>query len=279
MRAVLAACLLAVPFAAAPRPASALEAGRFAVVKNHVTSLKPGSQTPEPALVGGRILVDEQETTGAASGAEMTFGDAAVIGIGSETTFKVSREAIDEVTGARLSGIDLILGKVRVFVSRFLSSGREIRVNAPSAVVGIKGSEVVVQVLRDGTVMVTVISGAAEVAPRNNPGAKREVGAMKGVTVSPGTGVVGSPQPIFPEDVVSARSGTDPVPQTDQPLPGEFPTQSVPAALTAGIAPPGMSEASLATLTAGPSSQGPVMGSPATAASPVPMTTEICRCR
>src|SRR5437867_3908121 len=106
--------------------AKAAELGRFAIVQNKVTSLKPGSPAPVPAAAGTGIVVDEQETTGPASAAKMTFGEGAVISLGQSTTFKVSRQAVDEATGQSTSTVDLLIGKARVFVSRFWSGRPEV---------------------------------------------------------------------------------------------------------------------------------------------------------
>lgn len=215
---IVATALTGITLSLALTPAATgAEVGRFAVVQNQVTSLKPGAAAPQAAILGSSISVDEQETTGPASAAKMTFGEAAVINIGQQTTFKVTREAIDQVTGKSLSGIDLSAGKVRVFVSRFLSAGREVRVNTPSAVVGIKGSEVIVQALPDGSTVVTTITGAALVTATNVTGGQREVKARETLTVRRGAGPLGLPNPIAPATVDDLRLDTDPEPSSDDP--------------------------------------------------------------
>ena len=57
----------------------AQEVGKFAVVQNQVTSLKPGASDSVAALPGAGIVLNEKETTGPDSAAKLTFGEGAVI--------------------------------------------------------------------------------------------------------------------------------------------------------------------------------------------------------
>lgn len=220
MAAVLAAGLL---------PARAQEVGRFAVVQREVASLKPGAAAAVPAVAGGGIVLDEQESTGEASAAKMTFGEGAVISIGQKTSFKVTRQAVDEATGASVSAIDVALGKVRVFVSRFWSGRPEVRVNTPTAVVGIKGSEIVVEVLADGTTRVTTISGSATVDRPGAPGGRREIGPAQQLQVARGGTGLDAPKGVTADDIAALRRDTEPVPQAPGELPPDPPVEKPPA--------------------------------------------------
>ena len=53
----------------------AQEVGKFAVVQNQVTSLKPGASDSVAALPGAGIVLNEKETTGPDSAAKLTFGE------------------------------------------------------------------------------------------------------------------------------------------------------------------------------------------------------------
>jgi hypothetical protein len=223
------------------------------VVQNQVTSLKPGATESVPARPGAPIVLDELEASGPASSAKMTFGDGAVISIGQRTEFKVTRQAVDEATGASTSTIDLAIGKLRVFVSRFWSGRPEVRVETPTAVVGIKGSEVVVEVLEDGTTKVTVLSGSASVARKGLPGIAKTVGPSAMIAVLAGRDDA-PPDPSPEDDDVLAGLWNDTEPDPSQP-----PDQPSSTAREAS-----RGHSGLAVDTQGLSSAGATMGRPQT---------------
>lgn len=140
--------------------------GRFALVQNQVTSLKPGAASAVPAHVGMEVVLDEREETGAASGAKLLFGAGGVITLGERTQFVVTRDAAMQAAGQDVGLFRMLIGKVRVFVSRFWSGRPPVRVETPTSVVGIKGSDVGVEVDEKGATLVSVFSGHADVLVR-----------------------------------------------------------------------------------------------------------------
>lgn len=208
--------------ASAAFSAAASEVGRFAVVQNRVTTLKPGAADAVPASVGASVVLDEEETTAGSSAATLTIGEGAVISLGENTRFRVSREVVDRATGAKASILDLAIGKARIFVSRFWSGRPEVRVETPTAVVGIKGSEVVVEVERDGETTVTVLLGSAEVGERGAAGPVRALarGERTKVVRLSGSGAV---EKVRGEEIERLRAATEPVPEVP-PLADRFVT-------------------------------------------------------
>lgn len=233
------------------------EVGRFAIVQNRVTSLKPGSGAPELVVPGATIVLDEQEETGKASAAKMTLGEFAVISIGEATRFKVTRQAVAEATGESVSSISLLVGRARVFVSRFWSGRPEVRVNTPTAVVGIKGSEATIDVPEDGGTIVTVISGSATVRSKGTPSETRDLGPSQQITVLPGGRFAGSITRVERELVSSIRRQTEPVPLPPRWTPEKPATRKPPFGGPAG-GPAGW----VAAQTEGRSSSGGVMADP-----------------
>lgn len=254
--------LLAGAVAVSIGPARALEVGRFALVQNEVTSLKPRATEAVAALPGGIVELDEIERTGPASAAKMTFGDHAVISVGQKTRFKITREAVEEARGESTSMIDLLAGKARVFVSRLRRGQPEVRVNTPTAVVGIKGSEVVIDVGEDGGTVVTVIAGSASVATTGDGREARSLGPSDQVTVSTGADAPGEVSQVEDEEIDRLRRETEPRPSAPRGAPENPPTQSPPAGAVAGSA------EQFATSTTSTSSAGSVVSSPASSSLP-----------
>jgi len=258
--AVVAVCVL-------PVTALAAEVGRFAVVQNDVRSLKPGASAPVAAIPGSGIVVEERETTGVASGAKLTFGEGAVISLGEKTTFAVTRQAVDQATGASTSTLDLAIGRARVFVSRFWGGRPKVDVNTPTAVVGIKGSEVAIDVAEDGATTVTVISGEADVEAKATPGRATTVAAGGRLKVDPRGALRGAAERATAQEIAMAIRLSDPLPS---PPPGALPetpaTTSPPPAGAAVATAAGKSLFGAATAT--PSSSSYLWLDPATAVVP-----------
>jgi hypothetical protein len=242
--------------------------GRFAVVQNEVTSRKAGAAAV-PAVLGSTIDLQETETTGRASAAKLTFGEGAVISLGQSTTFEVTRQEIDQATGASTSTLDLLVGKARIFVSRFWSGRPEVEVETPTAVVGIKGSEVVVEVAENGATTVTVISGHARVRAKSDPGAQKEMGPAEVLVVPKGgaTGAVGNATATTLADL---RAKTDPDPWAPRELPGKRPTKEPPPGIagSGGGSGPGVPKTRFTKSTTATSSNSVLWNDPAASVTP-----------
>lgn len=212
---------------AAPH-AQAQVVGKLAVAQNSVLSLKPGATEPVKATVGAQMVLNEQATTEKASRAKFVFGEGALVTIGQNTTFKVSQEAVDQATGASTSKVEVQEGQIRVFVSRFWTGRPKVEIDTPTAVVGIKGSEVMVEVV-DGVTTVTVFGGHAEVTSR--AGAGGEAAGTATVTAGQQTNVTATataPSPpvnVAPAALASLWNSTEPTPE---------PPTTLPAATTGG---------------------------------------------
>ena len=239
-------------------PAAAQDVGRFSIVTNQVTSLKPGAKEPVPASVGSLIVLDEQERTGESSAAQMMFGEGATISIGAATAFSVTRQAVEEATGAGASSIDLLLGRIRVFVSRFWTGRSEVQVSTPTAVVGIKGSEAVIEVLEDGTTRVTFLRGSGRVRPRRG-GAWRDIAGGQQLVIRPETGEMPLPGAIGPGQEEDLVAKTRPIPDVARDNPQGRPGGRYTAT---GFAIAGSSKGK-AIQTNAPASGGPTFANPA----------------
>jgi len=209
-------------------PSAAAQAvGAFAVVQNKVTSLKPNATEAQPAKQGELVELGELETTGPMSAAKLTLGEGAVISIGQRTEFKLTEQAFEEATGVSVSKLDLASGKMRVFVSRFMSGRPQVEVNTPTASAGIKGSEVLIEVASDGGTRVTVFSGHADVRAKQTGGGTRSLGARQQVSVSQ-SGDLGEPIVIDDSTVRQLWLTTEARADAPRGLPLEQPVFPVP---------------------------------------------------
>ncbi len=205
----------------------AQEVGKFAVVQNQVTSLKPGASDSVVALPGAGIVLNEKETTGPDSAAKLTFGEGAVISLGQNTTFAVTQQAVDEATGRSVSTLDLVVGKLRVFVSRFWSGRPEVQVHTPTAVIGVRGSEVVIEVFEDGRTTVTLMTGSVTIEPKGRPGSP--VALSPGQQLRIGTdGTMGTAGTVPPQALIELWDRTEPKPRTSRQIPEDRPLLRVP---------------------------------------------------
>jgi len=217
--------LLAAAVAQLAAPAAAREVGRFALVEKEVKSLKPGAAEPVAATAGAAIVLGETESTGPGSAAKMLFGEGALVSLGQNTTFKVSPEAVDQATGRAVSAFELAAGKARVFVSRFWSGRPDVRVKTRSAVVGIKGSEAIVEAFLDGRTTVTLLAGEGWVEAG---GQRRELRAGQRVRISPGGAFLDDAAPVDAEESNDLWRRTEPTALLERALAGAPPVLPAP---------------------------------------------------
>lgn len=204
-----AAVIVAVAVVAVTYGRAATEVGRFAFVQQEVNSLKPGATDPIAAKVGDTIVMGEEESTGAASGAKLLFGEGGVITLGANTRFEVSSQAVDQATGRNVSTFSLLVGKARVFLSRFWSGRPEVKVDQPTAVVGIKGTEVGVEQYRDGRLTITCYGGNAAVRTKQASPQEFELSRGMQLKLDANGTPVGPPATLAAAELEALRSGLD----------------------------------------------------------------------
>lgn len=204
--------------------AAAEPIGRFALVQNRVESQRPGASAPVAVRIGDPVGLGETETTGEASAAKLTFGPGAVVSLGAKTTFKVDRAAVDQATGASTSFLDVAVGKARVFVSRFWSDRPDLKVKTPTAVVGIKGSEVVIDVTPGGDTIVSVLGGSATI---ESGGKTTDLAAGRQLALGKG-GPAGPAKTLTDGAKAELRASTEPAPAADRTLVAGLPVVGAP---------------------------------------------------
>jgi hypothetical protein len=133
-----------------PAVALAVPVGTFTKVEGNVDILRPREVAPAPVRVGDPVSMGDAVRTKRNAKAEIQFRDESVIQLAPET-----RIAIDEYTfrgdAREKSLLSLFRGKIRAIVSHIKAvvvpvSGTEsgFSVKTPTAIAGVKGSDIVV---------------------------------------------------------------------------------------------------------------------------------------
>ena len=116
--------------------------GLLAMVRNRVI-LFPTEGAAKPAELNDAFAVDDRIKTQADSSCRILFMEDSFLTLGPLTDYTLTRSRYDEITGARDVGFRLASGKLRLTVGRLFGRGSA-SVETPTAVVGVKGTDVIV---------------------------------------------------------------------------------------------------------------------------------------
>lgn len=112
-------------------------------VKGDVESLRQG-QTAWEKVWQSRMLKDgDKVKTGQDSQARIKFSDQSLALIGSNTTVEISQ--FNATDTSRTSKLKLDLGKIRVFISKFINGDSTFELTTPNAVLAARGTEFYVE--------------------------------------------------------------------------------------------------------------------------------------
>jgi hypothetical protein len=137
--AVLAAVMLAA------LPAMATDAGLVKVSKGSVQIQRAGSRID--AHVGTAVRTSDVIVTGADSSAGITFTDNSLVSVGPNSVFAIDKYRFDTTTYAGEFEGNLKQGKLAAVSGKMVKQSPEsMKIRTPSAVMGVRGTEFVVQV-------------------------------------------------------------------------------------------------------------------------------------
>jgi hypothetical protein len=201
MRIRLLVSLLALLLAAGS--AFAADVGEVVLVRNDVRGTPQGG-SPRPLAVGNGVGLDLRVETGADSGAKMTFDPQGALTLGSRARIVIDRNLVDQVTGHSESALSVLAGQVRLALGKLFRG--EVSIDTPTAVVGVKGTDLRVDVDEPtGTTVVAVTEGVVIV--RSKAGGEVTVRAGQRTLVAPGQAPT-PPSLIEPGDsTLSASAG------------------------------------------------------------------------
>lgn len=157
-------CLLSSAGAAAsPAAADGGDVGSVVSVAGDVRGTKP-QRAPERLLAGDGLVLHHLIETGEESEAGMKLGADGTLSLGASTRISLDEEVIDQAS-RRPSRISLLVGYLRLRVGELFSG--EIDIETPTATVGIKGTELEVEVDEAGRTTVRVLSGVVSLLSRS----------------------------------------------------------------------------------------------------------------
>lgn len=227
---------------AAAQAASASGVGEVVLVRNVVQGTPPGGSA-KALSAGDGLALGLRVETGADSAAKMTLDPRGSLTLGAKAKVTLTASLIDQATGRAESTLSLLGGALRLALGKLFHG--EVDVDTPTAVVGVKGTDLQVEVDEPtGTTIVTVTEGVVSV--RSKAGGEVTVAAGQRTVVAPGrapelpspvdpgAGALSAsaggpaftpPQATFPESPLVGLGGeitVRPIPR-GQPIPGQVP--------------------------------------------------------
>ena len=142
MRKVL---IVAAVLSAMAIPALASDAGLIKVSKGNVQIERNGAKMAAP--VGASVQASDVITTGADGSAGITFTDNSLVSVGPNTVFAIDKYRFDSTTHAGEFEGSLKKGRLAAISGKMVKALPEsMRIRTPSAIMGVRGTEFVVQV-------------------------------------------------------------------------------------------------------------------------------------
>ena len=184
-------------------PASAAGVGEVVLVRNTVRGTPPGGAV-HPLAVGEGVVLGLRVETGADSGTKMTFDPSGSYTLGAKTRAVIDSNLVDSVTGRSESAFSVLAGTIRLALGKLFNG--DVSIDTPTAVVGVKGTDLSVSVDEaSGTTTVVVTEGAVTV--RSKAGGEVIVTAGRRTLVAPGQPPTPT-APVLPTDsTLSASAG------------------------------------------------------------------------
>lgn len=145
---------LLVPLMASAQPP---RVGEVLAVRNQVLGTPPAGATV-PLATGDALVLRHQIETLADSAARMSLGEDGNLALGAQTTIILDQVVLGRAGGA--SRLSLLLGSLRLKLGELFRG--EMEIDTPTAVIGIKGTDVQVEVY-PGVTVVTVFEGVVTV--------------------------------------------------------------------------------------------------------------------
>ena len=126
-------------------PAVAADAGLIKVSKGNVQIERNGAKVAAP--VGASVQASDVIMTGADGSAGITFTDNSLVSVGPNTVFAIDKYRFDSTTHAGEFEGSLKKGRLAAISGKMVKASPEsMKIRTPSAIMGVRGTEFVVQV-------------------------------------------------------------------------------------------------------------------------------------
>jgi hypothetical protein len=130
---------------AATLPAYAADVGQVKIAHGSVVVERAGARLP--ATVGMAVEPSDVIVTGADGSAGLTFSDNSLVSLGPESRFAIDKYAFDTTTYAGEFQGTLSKGRLAAISGKMVKQSPEsMKIRTPSAIMGVRGTEFVVQV-------------------------------------------------------------------------------------------------------------------------------------
>lgn len=136
---------VALAAAAVALPAAAADIGLVKVARGSVQIERDGQRMP--ATVGTALRPTDVIRTGADGTAGVTFADNSLVSVGPDSVFAIEKYSFDSTTHAGEFTGNLKQGKLAAVSGKMVKQSPEsMKIRTPSAVMGVRGTEFVVEV-------------------------------------------------------------------------------------------------------------------------------------
>ena len=126
-------------------PALAADIGLVKVAKGTVSVQRGGERMP--AAVGTAVHLSDVIVTGADGSAGITFSDNSLVSVGPNSVFAIDKYRFDTTTHAGEFEGNLRQGRLAAVSGKMVKQSPEsMKIRTPSAIMGVRGTEFVVQV-------------------------------------------------------------------------------------------------------------------------------------
>ena len=126
-------------------PVMAADIGLIKVSKGSVQIERGGARVP--AAVGASLRPSDVIVTGADGSAGITFTDNSLVSVGPNSVFAIEKYSFDSTTHAGQFEGNLRQGRLAAVSGKMVKQSPEsMKIRTPSAVMGVRGTEFVVQV-------------------------------------------------------------------------------------------------------------------------------------
>ena len=126
-------------------PALAADVGLIKVSKGNVQIERNGAKMAAP--VGASVQASDVIMTGADGSAGITFTDNSLVSVGPNTVFAIDKYRFDSTTHAGEFEGSLKKGRLAAISGKMVKASPEsMKIRTPSAIMGVRGTEFVVQV-------------------------------------------------------------------------------------------------------------------------------------
>lgn len=125
--------------------ANAADVGKIKVAKGSVEIQRAGAKIP--AQVGAGLQTSDVLVTGADGSAGITFTDNSLVSVGPNSVFAIDKYSFDTTTHAGEFEGNLKQGRLAAVSGKMVKQSPEsMKIRTPSAIMGVRGTEFVVQV-------------------------------------------------------------------------------------------------------------------------------------